>query len=362
LSEADPEAAEAITAGFNAVQAAPHASAAWGQLGMLLRAHDFGAEANVCFAEAERLDPTEGRWPYLHGLTLVLTDPERGIECLRRAVERLDNRSSAPRLRLAEVLAEQGHTEEAEDHLRQILRRQPTNCRARIGMARVLLERQKWQTALELVQPCLADPRAAFKARQLRAAAWTALGELGRADEELREARALPPDADWPDPFVEEVERLKRGVNVRLAMAQALTRAGRDAEAVDVLEETARRRPESARVWEALGRTLLDQRKPEQAEKALERAVSCDKEMVEAWFDLGVVRFQQDKFTAAAECFDRTVALKPSHALAHYNLGQCRKRQGETAAAIESFRTALRCRPDYEPARKALAEMGQLPK
>lgn len=359
LSGADPEAAEAITTALAEVRSRPRSGTSWGRLGMLLRAHGFGTEANVCFAKAERLDPTEARWPYLQGLTLVLTDPERGISSLERAVDRLGDRSLAPRLRLADVLAEQGRTDEAERHLRQVLGREPGNCRARIGLARLLLERQEWQAVLEMVEPCAGNPQARVKTLQLRAAAWNGLGERQKAEDALQEARTLPPDADWSDPFVEEVERLQRGVNVRLAEAQALARTGRGPQAVALLEETLRRRPDSALAWETLGRIWLEMGDPVAAERALEEAVKRDREMVEGWFNLGVVRAQQGKAAAAAECFQRTVALKKDHALAHFNLGVCRKQLGESAAAIESFRAALRCRPDYEPARKALQEMGQ---
>ena len=75
LAGADPEVVEAVAEARDAVLRAPRSAAAWGRYGQVLRAHDFGAEANRCFAEAERLGPAEPRWPYLRGLTLVLTEP-----------------------------------------------------------------------------------------------------------------------------------------------------------------------------------------------------------------------------------------------------------------------------------------------
>src|SRR5213079_2958398 len=115
------------------------------RLGMVLRAHDFDAEANRCFEEAERLDPREPRWPYLRGQTLVLTDPEAGILCLRRAVQCCGDSPTAPRLRLAEALLEQGRLDEAQSHLEQAARRDP---RARLAWGRLALLREDWRGAL----------------------------------------------------------------------------------------------------------------------------------------------------------------------------------------------------------------------
>ncbi len=114
LSHADPEVAAAIQNAIDAVQSDPRDAATWGKLGMVLRAHDFGAESVQALREAERLDPTDPRWPYLQGLTLLLARPEEGIACLKRAAERSPANRPEPRLRLAEVLLEQGRIDEAE--------------------------------------------------------------------------------------------------------------------------------------------------------------------------------------------------------------------------------------------------------
>src|SRR5438128_5493330 len=64
----DPSVAAAISAARQKVLDDPRSAAAWGELGKLLLAHTFEAEAEVCFEQAERLDPDDGRWPYYRGL------------------------------------------------------------------------------------------------------------------------------------------------------------------------------------------------------------------------------------------------------------------------------------------------------
>src|SRR5262245_53003243 len=57
LHDVEPGLAEAVKTARRGVEQAPRSAAAWGHLGMVLRAHDFNVEANRCFAQAEKLDP-----------------------------------------------------------------------------------------------------------------------------------------------------------------------------------------------------------------------------------------------------------------------------------------------------------------
>jgi tetratricopeptide (TPR) repeat protein len=359
LAGADPEVVEVLTRARGRVAAGPRSGAAWGRLGQLLRAHGYGAEANTCLAEAERLDPTEPRWPYLRGLTLVLTDPGAGIPCLERAVSLCGDEPAAPCLRLAEVLLEQGRLDEAETHLRQALRRRPGDPRVHLEMARLALGRADWRGALDHLSACVEDPHARRLAHALRADAFSRLGEGERARDEGKQAAESPEDVPWPDPFVLEVEALQVGVRARLAAADALARRGRAGEAVALLEDVVRARPESGPAWLQLGQTLLELKDHGAAERAFAEAVGRVPDSVEGWFGRGCARFFLGRTREAAEDFRCAVRLKPDHALAHFNLGRCLERLDDAAGAAEEFRRALRCRPDYAPAREALRALGR---
>src|SRR5262245_27538487 len=67
LKGVDPAIVAAVEQAQAGVHASPFSAPAWGQLGMVLLTHDFTAEAKVCLAEAETLDPSEPRWPYYQG-------------------------------------------------------------------------------------------------------------------------------------------------------------------------------------------------------------------------------------------------------------------------------------------------------
>jgi tetratricopeptide (TPR) repeat protein len=351
LEEADPEVAEAVEIARRAVLANRRSGEAWGRLGMVLRAHDFGEEANVCFEQAERLSPDEPAWPYLRGLTLAQTDLEAGARCLERAAE-LGLPEARPRL--AEVLLELGRLDEAERHLAEAEGDHP---RVRLSLARLALARRDWQGGLAQLEGLVEDVHCRKLARGLMAEALQRLKRPKRAAAEQERARELPEDRPWPTPVADRVEALRVGRRAVLARADRWSWQGRVPEAVGLLEALVRERPDDGGAWLLLGRVLLRAGRHGQAGRALEEAVRAAPGSTEAWFQFGVVRVFLRDPRGAAEAFGTVVRLKPDHALGHFNLGLCRKELGDRAGAARSFRRALLCRPDFEPARKALAAL-----
>jgi tetratricopeptide (TPR) repeat protein len=356
LASVDPAIVEKIDAARAELRAAPRSATAWGRLGMVLRAHGFGGEANDCFAQAERLDPSDPRWPYLHGLTVALTDRDAAIPLLQRAADRSRN-NSAPRLRLAEVLMLQGKVEDAERHFRSVANIDSGNVRAELGLARIARQQEDFDAALGHLNQALASPLARKAVLTMRAEVHAQRGSTAAARADLAQAAALPDDPPWPDPMVEDVERLTVGVEARLVLAEHLFRQGRAGEAIALLEDTARSTPTSDAVFLALGYTLLRMNQPAQAESSLRRAVELAPAAAEAHFQLGNALFLQQQTASAAASFRAAIHCNPGHALAHYNLGHCLMRQGDRSGAIGEFRAAMRYRPNYADAHTNLGDL-----
>jgi tetratricopeptide (TPR) repeat protein len=358
LTGAEPEVAKAIRKARAEVQKAPRSAAAWGRLGMLLRAHDYAAAASACLARAEQLDAKDPRWPYLQGLTLVLTDREAAIPLLERASDR-SPRSTAPRLRLAEVLLQQGRLDEAGRHFRRVLDAEPGNPRAALGLARRAQRRGELREALDHLQRAVASPLVRKAALLLRAEVHQQLGEGDAAAADLRAAAPLPEDPRWPDPYVEEVEGLAVRGHTQLALdkAKQLFQQLRLPEAAEVLEEAARDDPAADRVFRFLGEVRLRLGEPARAEQALRHALELTPDAAEVHSQLGTALFLQDRWDAAERSFRRAVELKPAHAMAHYNLGHCRLKLKDQAGAVAAFREALRYRPGYADAHTNLGDL-----
>jgi tetratricopeptide (TPR) repeat protein len=254
------------------------------------------------------------------------------------------------------VLLERGDLDAAAGLAEGVRASESTNPRAALILARVAAARGDWQVVLDRITACADDPSAARDAALLRGQAFAARGEGERSAAEFRRADQLP-RRTWPDPLVEEVERLRVGVAARLGRAVVLIEQGHAGEAVLLLEDVVAQAPNDASARLLLGRALIGNRNAPAARRVLEEFSARHPDSVEGWFNLGVARFLVGDHARAADAFRTALKLKPDHALAHYNLGHCHKQLGDKSAAKAAFEEALRCRPDYQAARDALADL-----
>ena len=271
LSGVDPAIVRAIETARVSVTNSPRSLQAWGQLGKTLLVHDFHSPAITCLAQAERLDPTNARWPYLQGMALLVADPpdpDAAIQKFERAVELGGDTPDALRLRLGETLLGRDRLEEAEQQFQRVVQLHPANARAHLGLARLAVRRGDLEKGRVHLERTVGDPHAQKASRQLLVEVEQRLGKEPSA-EELREVTRLPEDAVWPDPFWDEAAQLRTGMKARLGQAERLIRQGRALEAVSLLQPIVQDYPESYYAWLTFGRALIKQRNLPAAETGL---------------------------------------------------------------------------------------------
>jgi tetratricopeptide (TPR) repeat protein len=354
LTELDPAIAEQITHTVAEVRTSPHSGATWGKLGLVFQAYDFRAEARLCFMQAERLDPQQPRWPYYHGELLLAEATEAALAKFKRAVEQ--GAPDVARLRLAEVLAEQGHGEAAEVQFRQLLGAQADHAAAWLGLAKLHYARGRLQESADCLDRCLADVHTAKSAYSLLATIQERLGDATAA-ETARIAASLPPDQKWPDPYALEASHYRVGRQAWLDHAQHLLRQGRLDEATPLITRVVAEYPTAAEGWLLLGRLRLLQKDLAAAAQALREHLQRAGDSVDGQMQMGLVLLYQQQNGEAAACFQKAIALKHGSVEAHYNLGLAQTRQGQYDAAMQSFQEALRLKPDAAEAHLALADL-----
>jgi Flp pilus assembly protein TadD len=355
LTGADPEVAEAVGSAREEVRRSPRSATAWGKLGKALAAHRYHEAANTCFTEAECLQPTEARWPYFRGLTLIFTDTDAAIAQLQHAVQLRGD--AAMRLRLAEALASQGRLDEAEEQYRRVLPDRTLGPRAQLGLARLAYQRGDLPAARSDLERSITQPATQKASHTLLAEIEQRSNDPVAAARERARAAELPDDPDWSDPFLEEINLAKVGKHARLDYALGLLGQQRAREALEVLVELVNAHPDWDQAWLDYGRVLLENQDYTDAEQALRAVVRLTPDSVRGHFHLGVALFQQGRYPDAAKEFRETTRVKPNHALAYNNLGHCLKRQGDRAGAIEAFGQAVRCKPGMAGAHTNLGEL-----
>jgi tetratricopeptide (TPR) repeat protein len=374
LADADPGLARAVEASRRKVRQQPFSAAAWGQLGQLLRStEDYSEQAGICFTQAERLDPADPRWPYLHGEGLAQRDPDAAVPFLRRAVElgdRKDASQLAPRLRLAEVLLAKGQSQEAKAALQSALERSPEDPIVHLFLGVAFLPDDPAASRDQFLR-CQDSPFTRQRACAQLAAIYQRLGEEAAAAELGQRAAALPPDAHWLDPFLAECMQLAVGKPSRFRNAEQLEAQGRLPEAVSQLRALL---AESAdyRAYVALGKDLGQLGDYRGAEEALQTAALLAPEKAQAHYYLARLSLgraeqlrRQDnedpealaQLRAAASQARKVLVRKPDHAMAHMILGLSLKYLGQRAEALASLRTAVACGPELAYPHFYLGEM-----
>lgn len=353
----DPAVRQAIGSARAAVQQDPQSAAAWGKLGMVFLAHELPAQANISFAQAERLDSREPRWPYYQAVSLTSGQPEAAIPKLRRAAQLCGQDCIPCLLRLAELLLQHGAWDEAETHFRQVLRQEPNNPVAALGLARVYRAQGKQEEAVAQAGRAAGDVHTAKASQLFLAQVYARIGKQAEAIAARREAARLHEDVPWPDAFAEEVTRLSTGKQARISQADQFLGQNRPHEAITVLQDVVRDYPDADWAWLLLGRAFLTARDLSAAERALRRAAQLAPGSLLVHYHLGIVALVKKDYSEAAASFRKALQLQPDFALAHGDLGTCLFLQGDRAGAEEAFRMALRCKPDYAQAHAGLGEL-----
>jgi Flp pilus assembly protein TadD len=353
----DPAVARLIESALRDAREQPRSARTWGRLGSALMHYEFTDEARRAFTEAERLDPTDARWPYLHGLVLVNFDAAGAAAKWERAVTLAGNGPDAPRLRLAQWLAERGDDAGAERHFQVLLEHRPGHPPALLGLARLRHAQGRTGEGTNLLARCLNDPHTARAAHALLAATLQSVGQGEAAAAASRRSAALPEDLPWPDPFWEEAAALRVGLKADLERATTLLDRGQSGEALALLNTVTRERPDDDEAWYLTGWALNQTREHAGAERALREHLRRSPGSPKGHAQLAVALLAQRRHPEAIDVLRAGVRLKPTWRELHSNLGYACVQLGRDDEAIGHYRDALACDPAHVPTHAALAEL-----
>jgi tetratricopeptide (TPR) repeat protein len=373
----EPAVVSAIQAARDRVLREPRSAHSWGELGEVFLANDLEAESGPCFAEAERLDPGNPRWPYFQAGTLLNQgDREAALPYLQRTVERCsdkDDGAAAVRLLLAETLMILGRFDEAAAQIRHVLDRQPQDDRANFDTGRLALLRQDWEAARIHLLRCLSSPFARQSASAQLAAVYERLGNAAGADQFRAQADRLPKDLHWDDPFINEYLLLSVKKRNRFRLAESLQAAGNYPEAVAVVRPMTAEYPDDYLPPLLLGQCLAQMRDYRGGESALRQALRLAPDKVQTHYYLALLLFEEGEelskqgeegrkraevlFREAEASARQALALKPDYGFALMALGLSLKHLGQRTEALAALRQAVRCNPEFADLHLRLAEM-----
>jgi tetratricopeptide (TPR) repeat protein len=321
-----------------AVEQNPRSAEAWGELGSAF-ARQCDAEAQICFRNAERLEPGNHRWSYLQGACHADHDTRQALACFARSA-RLAPDLPHVQLRFADFLLGEGDLAGARLAIERSLAVAPEDPHAHLSQARLhfakgnLAEARIWAEKSAALAPDKRDTHV-FLAQLYRRLRDPVSEERARATL----ARMADTPTSWDDPDVASVHALQD--SARTAAKEQSARSD-EQDPVAALRQ--------AQIYIADGQ-LAD------AELLIREQLRLYPDHERFHFQLGVACFQQQRYEEAAQEFLRVSELKPDHSDAQYNLGHALLKLHRPAEAKDAFAAAVRLRPGYAFARINLAEL-----
>jgi len=162
------------------------------------------------------------------------------------------------------------------------------------------------------------------------------------------------------EPLLEEPE-MKDRVDLRVVLARAYQRLGRNDAARKTYLELTRLEPTEASHWIRLGEMAWEADQHRDAISAARRAMRVDPQDHRGYMLAGLVLKEQEQWDQAVRYFDRAAELSPNAAAPLILRGISLQNAGKPAAAAEAYREALRRQPDDRRAAQLLQSLVPTP-
>jgi tetratricopeptide (TPR) repeat protein len=293
---------------------------AYGDMGKLLMAAEYRDAAEPCLVNAERLLPSEFRWPYYLGhLYNAKGEGAKAAASFEHAL-RLNQADATALVSLGDEYLDLGRADDAARLFARAKSLDPQSATARFGLGRAALAREDYARAVEELEEALSlDPKAGVIHYPL-AMAYRAMSRIDKAEAHLRQQGTRPVQAR--DALMEQLDALVH----------------------------------SAAAFEVRGVRALDEARWMEAAEDFRKAVELSPDDPRLRQKLGTaLSLGGDTAGAVREFIDITQRW-PTFANAQYSLGVLLMSAGRSRDAIEHLSVAVKGNPTYVQARLQLAE------
>lgn len=270
----------------------------------------------------------------LQQITDAITDFKKAIE--------LDDDEVNYYVALGDAYLRNGKSEDSYKALNKALELDPDHIEANSKMGELLFYSNDLDRAMETLNHLTSIDPNNKTAYMLKGFMYKQQGDTANAVHYFRRVIDLYPDFE---PAYEELGVL---------YAQHHNMLG-----VEYLKTAIQLEPNNINAIYALAMLYQDTENPEQAIELYTRILEIDPQNKFAWHNRGYIEMilYQD-YDNAIEFFTKAIDADNQYVEAHYNRGVAYELKGDRNNAAICYRTALQIDPNYEPATKALEQLG----
>jgi tetratricopeptide (TPR) repeat protein len=326
------------------------------ELSRLYHANGLLDEAAGCYAGLEQLAPAEPRWPHLDATILAGFGEIEPAVKLWQQVIRLAPEYVPARLRLGDCLLKSNRPDEAAAAYAGVLKLDPSNSYATLGLARIDLEAQRWDSARQRLEEVVARTNYVL-GYDLIVSLYERLGLVDKAAAIRGSTRASGNYRDPPDPWLDQLMDFCFDPYRLSLSAGTLARDGDSSRAIQLLKRAIELAPEDVSSHFQLGGIAKSQKNFAVARDEFTSCTVLDPTFADGWIQLSLLQTEMGDPAAA----ERTLAAGLAHCPDSPSLHLMRARNlhlaGMNGEAITEFLTSIRLRPN-EP--DAYADLGNL--
>jgi tetratricopeptide (TPR) repeat protein len=344
LRRADPDVAALVRSRLAEVERSPRDAGARGRLGQALDANSMLRAAATAYEQATALDPDEARWPYhLARIHAQLGDVTGALDAMDESVRRTSRYGPAHWHR-GQWWLDLGRPDEAESAFRAALAVSPASLAARVGIARVHLQRGDATRAVAALEELVRDEPDEAYFRQLYASALRRSGDESRARREVALA-ANPEEPRWADTWRDEVEQSCVGYAADLRRAIGLAAARRWDEALPLFQRLRTRHQRDITLLTNLGAAYSDAGRVDDAIATLKAALELQPDHFGAHLNLSTAYHRKGDLASALHHAEKAVAANATLADARIRRGLVLVGVGRKSDALADFEAAQRSDP-----------------
>jgi tetratricopeptide (TPR) repeat protein len=337
-----------------AVRDGPNETRALAELAQLYHANGFLPEAVACYRGLTQLEPRNPRWPHRLGCIYAgFGQLEEALPLWRRTLAQEADYIPAL-IRMGDVLLKLNRNAEAANAYANVLKHEPKNPFALVGLARIDIAEKRWTEARDRLEQAAQRSEGRIGA-DLLATACEQLGETERAAALRARAKSSGAFHDPPDPWMDEIFDDCFDVYRLTVAAGFAEHAGDTTAAQRLMERALTLAPDNAPALYQRGMFALARRAYDKARSDFEACVRSAPDFADGWMQLSAVHLMLGNSAAAERALTEGLSRCPNSPTLHLERASRLVAAGNYADALKEFETSLRLRPNDADALVKLA-------